>query len=84
MYIPSSVALHHHDLQMAMSKNPVISVLSAHHAHPTLRILCPTSFNRVDDVERVTEFLEQHSAEYHVRVVELTEIDREVMELSVE
>ena len=39
---------------------------------------------RTDDVGRVTEFLEQHSAEYHVRVVELTEIDREVMELSVE
>jgi hypothetical protein len=39
---------------------------------------------RADDVGRVTEFLEQHSAEYHVRVVELTEMDREVMELSVE
>ncbi|NOQ32614.1 MAG: hypothetical protein GQ567_00225 [Methanosarcinales archaeon] len=39
---------------------------------------------RTDDVGRVTEFLEQHSAEYHVRVVELTERDREVMELSVE
>jgi len=39
---------------------------------------------RTDDVGRVTEFLEQHSAEYHVRVVELTEVDHEVMELSVE
>ena len=39
---------------------------------------------RTDDVGRVTEFLEQHSAEYHVRVVELTERDREVMKLSVE
>ena len=39
---------------------------------------------RTDDVGRVTEFLEQHSAEYHVRVVELTERDREVMGLSVE
>ncbi len=39
---------------------------------------------RTDDVGRVAEFLEQHSAEYHVRVVELTEVDREVMELSVE
>ena len=39
---------------------------------------------RTDDVGRVTEFLEQHSAEYHVRVVELTKKDREVMELSVE
>ena len=28
---------------------------------------------RTDDVERVTEFLEQHSAEYYVRMVELTE-----------
>jgi len=39
---------------------------------------------RADDVGRVTEFLEQHSAEYHVRVVELTERDREVMGPSVE
>ncbi len=39
---------------------------------------------RTDDVGRVTKFLEQHSAEYHVRVVELTEMDREVMEPSVE
>ena len=39
---------------------------------------------RADDVGRVTEFLEQYSAEYHVRVVELTESDREVMEPSVE
>ena len=39
---------------------------------------------RTADVGRVTEFLEQHSAEYYVRMVELTERDREVMELSVE
>ncbi len=39
---------------------------------------------RIDDVRRVTEFLEQHSAEYHVRMVELTDRDREVMERSVE
>ncbi len=39
---------------------------------------------RTNDVGRVTEFLEQHSAEYYVRVVELTERDREVMNLSVE
>ena len=39
---------------------------------------------QADDVGRVTEFLEQYSAEYHVRVVELTERDREVMEPSVE
>ena len=39
---------------------------------------------RTDDLGRVTEFLEQHSAEYHVRVVELTEGDREVMGASVE
>ncbi len=39
---------------------------------------------RTGDVGQVTEFLEQHSAEYHVRLVELTEGDREVMGLSVE
>ena len=39
---------------------------------------------QADDVGRVTEFLDQYSAEYHVRVVELTEMDREVMEPSVE
>ena len=39
---------------------------------------------QADDVGRVTEFLDQYSAEYHVRVVELTEMDREVMGPSVE
>ena len=39
---------------------------------------------QTDDVGQVTEFLEQYSAEYHVRVVELTERDHEVMGLSVE
>ena len=31
---------------------------------------------RTDDVEKVTSFLEQHSAIYHVRIVELTDEDR--------
>ena len=39
---------------------------------------------QTENVEQVLEFLKQHSAEYHVRVVELTERDREVMELAVE
>jgi hypothetical protein len=39
---------------------------------------------RADDVGRVTEFLEQHSDEYHVRVVELTERYCEVIVPSVE
>ena len=39
---------------------------------------------KTEDVGRVLEFLERHSAECHVRVVELTERDREVMGLSVE
>ncbi|MEA1894775.1 MAG: hypothetical protein U9N36_06180 [Euryarchaeota archaeon] len=39
---------------------------------------------RADDVRRVMEFLEQYSAEYYVRVVELTDMDREVMRSSVE
>ncbi len=39
---------------------------------------------RTDEVGQVTEFLEQHSAEYHVRVVELTKRDREVMGCPVE
>ena len=39
---------------------------------------------QTDDVKQVLEFLEQHSAEYHVRVVELAERDHEVMGLLVE
>ena len=39
---------------------------------------------RTDAVGRVTEFLEQHSAEYHVRMAELTTRDRGAMKRSVE
>jgi hypothetical protein len=39
---------------------------------------------QTENMGQVLEFLEQHSAEYHVRVVELTERDREVMELAIE
>ncbi len=39
---------------------------------------------QTDDMKQVIEFLEQHSAEYYVRVVELTGMDREVMGLLVE
>ena len=39
---------------------------------------------RNDDVEQVTMFLNQHSAQYHIRVVELTEKDCEELGMQVE
>jgi hypothetical protein len=37
-----------------------------------------------EDLARVLEFLNQHSANYHTRVVELTEEDRKAMRLTTE
>ena len=39
---------------------------------------------RTEDVERVTSFLERHSAIYHVRIVELTDEDSIALDMPTE
>ena len=51
---------------------------------PHRRLIRGVIIIRNDDVEQVTMFLKQHSAQYYIRIVELTEKDCEELGMQVE